>query len=138
VRLSTGAAAAYRPDRALLGDEAGGGDGAVSSSSIVSSASSAASAILNIFNWGSWSANGDGGGSDESTTDESQHGGKRRAKGKAGSKASSSGELKRFGTCVATEIEIRNNGRTFSGDDWNRVRKIAEGNPNSGAQSSHA
>lgn len=128
VRLSTGAGAAYQP--ATHADDGGGGETSPSSSSssIVSSASSAASAILNIFKWGStWSS------TSSSSSDDSSSAGNEPAAKKKGKAGSAAGELRRFGTCVATEIEIRNNGRTFSGDDWNRVRKIAEGNPNSEA-----
>lgn len=132
VRLSTGAGAAYQP--ATHADDGGGGETSPSSSSssIVSSASSAASAILNIFKWGStWSS------TSSSSSDDSSSAGNEPAAKKKGKAGSAAGELRRFGTCVATEIEIRNNGRTFSGDDWNRVRKIAEGNPNSGAHTPH-
>jgi hypothetical protein len=30
----------------------------------------------------------------------------------------------------ATVLEVRNNGKPFSADDWLRLRRIAEGNPN--------
>ncbi|KAJ3107750.1 hypothetical protein HDU97_003420 [Phlyctochytrium planicorne] len=47
-------------------------------------------------------------------------------------KASSSSFLDIFikrSNPTVTEVVYKNNGRPFSGDDWNRLKKIAEGNP---------
>lgn len=30
---------------------------------------------------------------------------------------------------LVTNISLRNNGRPFDGNDWDRLRRIAEGNP---------
>ena len=35
-----------------------------------------------------------------------------------------------YENCIVSEILVKNNGRLFENEDWNRIRRIAEGNPN--------
>lgn len=91
-----------------------------------SSASSAASSILSIFKFGSWTA-GPALEKEKEKEKNDGDGGKKKQTKRADDHAL------QFGSCDATEIKIQNNGRAFTEEDWTRIRKIAEGNPNSDA-----
>eukprot|EP01087_Luapelamoeba_hula_P005451 TRINITY_DN1552_c0_g3_i4.p1 TRINITY_DN1552_c0_g3~~TRINITY_DN1552_c0_g3_i4.p1 ORF type:complete len:2126 (+),score=399.70 TRINITY_DN1552_c0_g3_i4:112-6489(+) len=81
-----------------------------------SSAATAASSIASIFKlgWSTWNS-----ADDEEVTAPSNA--PRRI----------DDEESGLGKCAVHELEIRNNGRRFSKDDWKRIKSIAEGNPNS-------